>query len=73
MVPKKVMPSSMCPETMLHSRRSVSVTGRTMKFERNSMGVMSRYITLGRPGGKSWEARKCPTPCSLMPAPMKVT
>ena len=58
---------------MLHRSRSVSVTGRTMKFDRNSIGVISRYMGTGRPGGKSWEEKNPPTPCLPMPAPMKVT
>ena len=37
------------------------------------MGVMSTYIGIGRPEGKSWAEKKPPTPCLAMPAPMKVT
>ena len=44
-----------------------------MKFDRNSIGVIRRYIGTGSPGGKSWDAKKPPTPCLPMPAPMKVT
>ena len=37
----------------MHRSRSVSVTGRTMKFDRNSIGVIRRYIGPGshRRGG----------------------
>ena len=37
------------------------------------MGVISRYMGTGSPGGKSCEEKNPPTPCLEIPAPMKVT
>ena len=37
---------------MLNVRRSVSVTGRMTRIERNSIGVSRMYMNFGTPGGK---------------------
>ncbi len=58
----------------LHRSRSVSVTGRTMKFDRNSIGVDEVHRN-GQPRWrKSRDAKKPPTlTCRCPHPPMKVT
>ena len=42
--------SSMCPANMLANRRAASVNGRTMKVEKNSIGISSGRMNQGAGG-----------------------
>src|SRR5690625_121214 len=72
-VAPKASTSSRCPATMLANNRMVSVAGRRMKVERNSIGVKMMYSTGGTPAGNSADLKYPPVPWERMPATMKAT
>jgi len=43
--------SSTCPASMLANNRTDSVNGRTITFEKNSIGISSGRIHAGEPDG----------------------
>ena len=59
---------SMWPANMFANRRTECVNGRTMKFDRISIGISRTYIALGTSGGIVMALKNAPAPWRLTPS-----